>query len=122
MLRCVTVASPEIKILLALGAASALDAYVCEIRLSRLAGRLGERVRKARPDLWSGLDFVARNWNGGHPGLKLLYRRHAAELRQLDRHFVQLRSLERRLLLGIVSASLCIGMVMTGSVFWGWNW
>jgi hypothetical protein len=113
-------ASPQIKILISLAAVSIIYAFVCQIRLSRKACELAKWLQKERPDLWSDLNFIARNWNGGQPGLKLLYRRNVVGLPRFDQEYEQLHSVERRLLWGIVIGSVCIGLVLMGSKFWGW--
>ena len=115
-------ASPQIKILLSLAAVSIVYAFVCNIRLSRKASKLANWLQKQRPDLWSELNFIARNWNGGHPGLKLLYRKNVVGQPRFDQEYEQLHSIERHLLRGIIIGSACIGLVLIGSRFWGWHW
>ena len=115
-------ASPQIKILISLSAVTIIYAFVCEIRLARKARKLANWLQKQRPDLWSELNSFARNYNGGHPGLKILYRRNAVGLPLFDQQYEQLRSLERKLLWGIGIGSVCIGLVIIGSKFWGWHW
>jgi len=68
------------------------------------------------------LNFIIRNWNGGHPGLKLLYRKNIVDLPGFDQQYQQLHFLERRLIWGIVIGSGCIALVFVGSRFWGWHW
>jgi hypothetical protein len=114
-------ASPQIKVLISLAAVSIIYAFVCQIRLSRKSSELAKWLQKERPDLWSDLNFIARNWNGGQPGLKLLYRRNVVGLPRFDQEYEQLHSVERRLLWGIVIGSVCIGLVLMGSKFWGWH-
>jgi len=114
--------SPEIKILISLAVASIVYGFVCQIRMSRKASKLADWLQKERPELWSELNFVARNWNGGQPGLKLLYRRNVVGLPSFDQQYEQISSLERQLLWGIVLGSVCIGLVFVGSKFWGWQW
>jgi hypothetical protein len=115
-------ASPQIKILISLSAVTIIYAFVCEIRLSRKAKKLAKQLQKQRPDLWSELNSFARNYNGGYPGLKILYGRHAADLPLFDQRYEQLRALERKLLWGIGIGSVCIGLVIIGFKFWGWHW
>ena len=115
-------ASPQIKILLSLGALSIVYAFICNIRLTRKASKLAKLIQKERPDLWSELNVIARNWNGGQPGLKLLYRRNVVDLTSFDQQYKQLHSMERQLLWGIVVCSVCIGFVFIGSKFLGWHW
>ena len=79
-------------------------------------------LKEMRPDLWSELNFFARNWNGGLPGIKLLYRRNVVGLPEFDQKYEQLNALERKLLWGIGIGSLCIGLVIAGSRIWGWHW
>lgn len=115
-------ASPQIKILLSLGALSIVYAFVCNIRLTRKASKLANWVQKERPDLWSELNVIARNCNGGHPGLKLLYRRNVVGLPSFDQQYKQLHSMERQLIWGIIVGLVCIGLVIIGLKFWGWHW
>ena len=115
-------ASPQIKILTSLAAVSIVYAFICEIRLSRKASNLSKWLQKERPHLWSELNFIARNWNGGQPGLKLLYRRNVVGLPSFDKEYEQLHFLERKLSWGIGIGSVCIGLVLIGSRFWGWHW
>jgi len=115
-------ASPQIKILVSLACVSIVYAFVCEIQMSRKASKLGNWLQKDRPELWSELNFFARNWNGGQPGLKLLYRRNVVGVPRFDQEYEQLHSMERKLLWGIGIGSVCIGLVLIGSRFWGWHW
>lgn len=112
----------QIKISLSLAGVSILYAYVCNIRLSRKAAKLANWLKKKRPDLWSELNFIARNWNGGQPGLKILYRRNVVGLPSFDQEYEQIRSMERQSLWGIVIGSVCIGLVFIGFRFWDWHW
>jgi hypothetical protein len=116
------VPSLQIKFLISLAGVSIVYAFVCNIRLSRKASKLASWLQEERPDLWSGLNFIARNWNGGQPGLKLLYRRDVVGLPKFDQQYEQLHSIERQLLWGIFIGSVCIGLVFIGSRFWGWHW
>ena len=113
--------SPEIKILISLAVASIVYAFVCQIRMSRKASKLADWLQKERPDLWSELNFIARNWNGGQPGLKLLYRRNVVDLPSFDQQYEQLHSIERQLLWGITVGAVCIGLVIIDFKFWGWR-
>ena len=115
-------ASPQLKILVSLAGVSIVYAFVCEIQLSRKASKLRNWLQQERPDLWSELNFFARNWNGGQPGLKILYRRNVVGLPMFDQQYKQLRSLERKLLCGIGIGSVYIALVLVGSRFWGWHW
>jgi hypothetical protein len=114
--------SLQIKILLSLAGVSIVYAFVCEIRMSRKARRLANWLQKERPDLWSELNFVARNWNGGHPALKILNRKNTVGLPRFDQEYEQLHSMERKFLWGISIGSVCIGVLLTGFIFWGWHW
>jgi hypothetical protein len=104
--------SPQIKILISIAAVSLVYAFVCNTRLSKKAGKLANWLQKERPDLWSELNFIARNWNGGQPGLKLLYRRNVVDLPSFDQQYEQLHSIERQLLWGIIVGAVCIGLVI----------
>jgi len=115
-------ASPQIKILLSIAGVSVVYAFVCKIQLSRKASKLRNWLQKERPDLWLELNSFARNYNGGHPGLKILYRRNVVSLPMFDQQYEQLSSLERKLLWGIGIGSVCIGLVIIGTKFWGWHW
>jgi hypothetical protein len=114
--------SPEIKILISLAAVSIVYAFVCQIRLSRKASKLADWLQKQRPDLWSEVNVIARSWNGGQPGLKLLYRKKVVGLPMFDKRYEEIHVIERQLLWGIVLGSVCIGLVFVGCKFWGWQW
>jgi hypothetical protein len=115
-------ASPQIKVLISFAAISIVYAYVCQIRLSKKASKLSNWLQEKRPDLWSGLNFIARNSNGGFLGLKILYRRKVVDLLGFDQQYEQLRAIERQLIRGLVAGSLCIGLVIIGFKWLGWNW
>ena len=115
-------ASLQIKILISIAFLSIVYAFICNIRLSKKASKIANWLHKQRPDLWSDLNFVARNWNGGQPGLKILYRRNVVGLPYFDQQYEQLHSIERQLLWGIIVGSVCIGLVIIGFKFWGWHW
>ena len=112
--------SPQIKILIIIAVVSIIYAYVCNIRLIRMATRLSDWLQKERPDLWSKMNVVARNWNGGLPALKLLYRRNVVDLPDFNQQYGELHIIERRLFLGIVIGLLCIGLILIGRSYWGW--
>jgi hypothetical protein len=114
--------SPQIKILLSLAGVSIVYAFAYEIRMSRKARQLAIWLQKERPDLWAGLNFVARNWNGGQPGLKRLYRRNVVGLQRFEQEYKAIHAMERKLLWGVGIGSMCIGLVLIGSRFWGWHW
>lgn len=115
-------ASTQIKILVSLAGVSVVYAFVCEIQLSRKASKLRNWLKEMCPDHWSELNFFARNWNGGLPGIKLLYQRNVVGLPEFDQQYEQLNAPERKLLWGIVIGSFCIGLVIIGARFWGWQW
>ena len=79
-------ASPQIKILISLASISAVYAFVFKIQLSQKASKLSNMVQKERPDLWSKLNVFARNYDGGYPGLKILYRRKVVGIPMFDRN------------------------------------
>jgi len=114
--------SPQLKILLSLAGVSIVYAFICEIRMTRKARELATRLRKERPDLWSELNLVARNWNGGLPGLKFLKRKKAVDLPGFDLQFEEIRALERQLLRGVAIGSACLFLVFVGLKIWGWTW
>ncbi len=114
-------ASPQIVILVPLAVVSVVYAFVCDIRLSRKASKLRKWLQRERPELWSELNFFARNLSGGQPGLKLLYRRRVVGLPEFDRQYEQLRALQWKGLWSIGIGSVCIGLVLVGSRFWGWR-
>lgn len=115
-------ASPQIKILISLGAISIVYAFVCEIRLTRKARILADLIKNERPELWQDLNFVARSWNGGHPGLKLLYRRNVVGLPKFDQEYMRLHALERHLVWGVIIGSVCVGLVALGLNLLNWHW
>jgi hypothetical protein len=114
--------SPQIKILISLASISIIYAFICEIRLTQKARILADLIKNEFPELWQELNLVARNWNGGHPGLKLLYRRKVVDLPNFDREYRRLQALERQLVLGVITGSVCIGLVALGLFYWGWHW
>jgi len=114
--------SPQIKILISLAAVSLVYAFLWDIRMSRKASKLANWLQKERPDLWSELNSFSRNYKGGHPGLKILYRRNVVDLPGFNQEYEQLHSMERKLLWGIGIGSVCIGLVIAGFRFWGWHW
>jgi len=65
---------------------------------------------------------VARNWHGGHPGLKLLKRRNVVDLPGFDQEYEQLHAMERKFFWGIGAGSVCFGALIAGFLFWGWHW
>lgn len=115
-------ANPPIQILLSAAALSVGHAFWCDIRLTSRARELASRVREVRPDLWAQLNPIARSWNGGHPGLKLLHRRGTMGFPELDRRYEELRDLERRMLRSLALSSACIALVGVGIRLWGWHW
>jgi hypothetical protein len=115
-------ASPQIKILISVASISLVYAFACEIRLSRKAQTLSNRLQKEHPGLWSKLHFIARNWHGGLPGLKLLYRKNAIDSSSFDQQYEEIHSIERQLIWGIVLGSVCICLVLIGTKLLGWNW
>ena len=115
-------ASPQIKILVSLASVSVIYAFVCDIRLSRKASKLRKWLQQRRPELWSELNFFARNWNGGQPGLKILFRRNVVDLPEFDQQYEQLRALERKFVWGLVTGAFSIGLVLLGARFWEWHW
>jgi hypothetical protein len=114
--------SPEIKILVSLATVSIVYAFVCQIRMTQKASRLAHWLEKERPELWSDLNCVARNWQGGHPGLKVLKRRNVIDLPGFEREYEQLQAMERKLFWGIGAGTVCIGAVVVGVLFLGWHW
>ena len=113
---------PEIKILISLAAVSIVYAFVCQIRMSHKASRLARWLQKERPELWSELNYVARNWQGGHPGVKLLNRRNVVDLPGFDREYEQLQAMERRFFWGIGIGAVSIGALLAGFLLLGWHW
>jgi hypothetical protein len=113
--------SPQIKILVTLACISIVYAFVCHIRITQKANKLSEWIRKKRPDLWSEVPILARSWNGGQPGLKILYRKNVVGHPKFDQEYGQLQAMERNLLWGIGIGSACIGLIIIGSIYWGWR-
>lgn len=114
-------ASPQIKILITMASVSIVYAFVCKIRLSREARKVSSWLQEERPDLWAELNAFARNYDGGHPALKVLHRKGQGGLPLFDQRYAELRVLERKLLWGIGIGAACIGLVIIGSEFWGWD-
>ena len=115
-------ASPQIKIFISLSAVAGIYAFLCNIRMSRKARELANWLQQERPDLWSSVNPFSRNYNGGQPGLKILYRKKLVDLPGFDEAYEQLHSMERKLLWGIAIGSVSIGVVIVGIRYWGWHW
>lgn len=113
-------AGAEAKTLISLGTVAVVYAFVCHVRLTAKAGDLARKVSGEIPDVWNGLNPVARSWNGGHPALKLLHRRGSLGP-AAEREYADLRSLEIRMLRGIAVASACIALLLLGARFRGWT-
>ena len=113
--------SPQAKILIVIACVSIVYAFVCQIRISRKAGKLSEWLRKECPDLWSEVPLLARSWNGGQPGLKILYRKNVVGHPKFDQEYEELASMERKQLWGVGIGAMCIGLVIMGSIYWGWQ-
>jgi len=114
--------SPQIKIMISLASISIVYAFICQIRLSQKARKLSKLLENKCPDLWAELNFVAKNSNGGLPGIKILYRNKTDKLPKVDRQYEQLRFLERQLLSGIAIGICCIGLIAVGLNYFGWHW
>ena len=114
--------SPEIKILLILASVSIVYAYVCQIRMTRKAGRIASWLQKERPELWSEVNVVARNWNGGHPALKHLHRMNVVDLPRFDLEYGELRAIERKFFWGVGIGVTCFGALAAGFIFLDWHW
>ena len=114
--------SPQIKIMISLAGISIVYAFICQIRLSQKARKLSIWLEKKYPDLWAELNFIAKNSNGGFPGIKILYRNKTENLPKFDQEYEQLRSLERRMLWGIAMGIMCIGSLIIGLEYFGWHW
>jgi hypothetical protein len=113
--------SLQIKILITLACVSIVYAFACKIRLSRKAARVANRIQEECPDLWAELNAFARNYDGGLPGLKVLYRKGIGRLPLFDQQYAELRALEHKLRWGIGIGSACLGLAIAGSRFWGWD-
>ena len=85
--------SIQIKILISIASVSAVYAFICQIQLSRKASKLGNWIQKERPDLLSELNSFPKNYNGGYPGLKILYRRNVVSNPMFNQQYEQLRFL-----------------------------
>ena len=111
-----------IKILISSACAAIIYAFVCDIRIAGMARKLAHRLEQERPQLWRGLNPIARNFRGGLPGLKVLRRRRAVDLPGFEEEYGRLRALERKLLWAIAAGAACIGLVLAGAGLWGWHW
>ena len=114
--------SLQIKILISLATVSIVYAYVCQILLTQKASKLARWLQQQRPELWSEMNSVARNWHGGLPALKVLKRRNVVDLPEFDREFEKLHAMERKLFWGIGICVLCFGALFAGFLFFGWHW
>ena len=114
--------SLKIKTLISLATVSIVYAYVCQILLTQKAGKLARWLQQQRPELWSEMNSVARNWHGGLPALKVLKRRNVVDLPEFDREFEKLYAMERKLFWGIGICVLCFGALVAGFLLLGWHW
>ncbi len=114
--------SPQIKVLVSLAGASILYAFFMDIQISRKARKLANWIQHERPDLWATLNLVARTWNGGYPGLKILYRKNVVGLSTFDQEFKLIHGIEQKFLGGIGIGLVCLGVLFIGIRFWGWHW
>ncbi len=114
--------SLEIKLLVSLACVATIYAFVTETRMVNRARKLRDWLQHERPDLWKDINLVARNWRGGQPGLKLLYQRKVIDLPRFDLEYEHLQSMERKQWWGIGIGITCIGLVLIGSTWWGWQW
>jgi len=115
-------ASPQIMILVSLAVITIVYAFVCDIRLSNQAGKISKQLAAERPDLWEQMNAVARNWRGGQPALKLLYRRGDIDLAGFAQQYAALQKLEHRMLWSMAIGAGCIVLVVIGSKLGGWQW
>ncbi len=115
-------ASPLIKILVSLAGVASIYAFVCDIRLYRKASELSKWVKQECPEFWAEVNKYLRNWNGGQPGLKYLYRKGLISHPYFDQHYEQLKVLERKLFWSLGIGVFCIGLLLIGSLYWGWQW
>ena len=114
--------SAAIKVLISVSCAAIVYAFACDFRIAGMARKLADRLDKERPELWRGLNPIARNFRGGQPGLKVLHRRKAVDLPGFEEEYGRLRALERKQLGAIAAGAACIGLVLAGTALWGWHW
>jgi len=114
--------SAAIKVLISIACAAIVYAFVCDIRIAGTARKLAQRLEQERPELWRGLNPIARNFRGGQPGLKVLHRRKAVDLPWFEEEYGRLRALERKQLWAVAAGAACIGLVLAGTGLWGWHW
>lgn len=109
-------------ITVSLTAVSVVYAFWCDIRISNKSNEIRRWLEKEAPGPWSNLNFVARSWNGGQPGIKLLHRKQLVRLPGFEEKVEQLRDLERRMLWGIAVAMLALVAAIGGTHLWDWQW
>ncbi|HXH83958.1 MAG TPA: hypothetical protein VNN07_13670 [Candidatus Tectomicrobia bacterium] len=114
-------ASPGVILLTGAGAIAAVYAFVCQIRANRIARAAVNRVRAARPDVWRQLDWLVRVANPTVK-MKVLRNRHGIRAPDFDAAFEAVRRLERRQILAIAAAAVCVALVLIGTRMWGWRW
>ena len=115
-------ASPQITLTISLGVVAAVYSFWCNIRIAGKSSKIRERLEQEAPRAWSALNPIARNWNGGQPGIKLLHRQKSVNFPGFEDDVKQLLTLERKMLWGMGLAMACIGLVAAGTKFWGWQW
>lgn len=114
--------SPQIKILVSGACVSILYAFVCDMIILRRARKLMNWLQQERPELWSKLNFVVKRVRGGQPALKMLKRKNAVDHPEFNRQYEQMNSMQRKVLWGIGTGLICVGLAIAGSRLWGWHW
>ncbi len=115
-------ASPQVMLTVSLVAVAVGYSFWCNIRISGKSSHIRERLKKEAPEQWSKLNPIARNWNEGQSGIKLLHRKGLVDYPGFEEEVKQLLDLERKMLWGIGVGLVSIGLAIAGTTLWGWQW
>lgn len=114
--------SPYIMLTTSLATAAVVYAFWCSIRMAGKSGQIRERIQKNSPEPWAKLNALARHWNNGQPGILYLHKKKLVDYPGFEEEVQQLRDIERKMLWGIGLAVGCIGLVVAGTRWLGWQW
>ena len=114
-------ASPEVMLTISMATVAVVYSFWCHIRISGKASQIRRRLEKEASGPWSEVNPIARNWNGGQAGIKLLHRKKLVNLPDFDEQVKQLLELERKMLWGIGLGVVCLALAIGGAQWWGWK-
>lgn len=99
-----------------------LYAFVCQIRAQRIARKAVRRLREISPRPWQSIHWFYRRLTSPVITMKVFRARHGLSDPSVQEQFERVTRLERRQLVAICAAALCIAITLVGTRFWGWAW